>query len=160
MFPTSHNSLSFSFRPSLRTELMVAQSNKQSRAAEARKRAATSTATMLPYDVPTLFFHKFASCFNQLQAPMTRAGGASAGRKPLNLFSHGQLEAAFAVVKRLLDKPLLATLDAAAADVFAAGSAGQRFPYKSVSETLTLTLVSMMRELLRNANGKIRLLNG
>jgi hypothetical protein len=77
---------------------MVAQSNRQSQAVEARKRAMPShRATLQLYDPASYFFHKFGSCFNQLQAPLTKAGGASAGYETLDVFDHSSIEVSLSV---------------------------------------------------------------
>jgi phosphatidylinositol 4-kinase len=57
------------------------------------------------------------------------------------------------LAKRILTKDVLAFLDEQSAEVFA-NSHAKVFPYKSVSQTLTLVMVSLLRELLKPQNGK------
>ncbi|EYC21934.1 hypothetical protein Y032_0018g3619 [Ancylostoma ceylanicum] len=59
-----------------------------------------------------------------------------------------ELESLFDTVQQLLNKDILTQLDNHATDVYT-GSFIKRFPYKTVSETITLACLSLLREVLR-----------
>ena len=60
----------------------------------------------------------------------------------------------FQIIKKLLARDLLKFLDDACAEVFNSKSIAV-FPYKSACEIVNLVMVSMLRELLLNAEGKM-----
>ncbi|KAK6019332.1 proteasome activator pa28 beta subunit [Ostertagia ostertagi] len=64
------------------------------------------------------------------------------------LLNNKELESLFDTVQQLLKKDVLTQLDNHATDVYT-GAHIKRFPYKTVSETLTLTCLSLLREVLR-----------
>ncbi|XGW14011.1 hypothetical protein V3C99_000358 [Haemonchus contortus] len=64
------------------------------------------------------------------------------------LLNNKELESLFDTVQQILKKEVLTQLDNHATDVYT-GSLIKRFPYKTVSETLTLACLSMLREVLR-----------
>ena len=122
-----------------------------------------SQASVQPYDPTTYFFHKFGSSFNQLQvfflhialldsvdafffqAPLTKTnfkaqdGGVC--------FKEATIRNIFQMILKFLDKTLLDYLDNLADDIFVSQTI-RVFPYKSFSETLSLVLISLLRELL------------
>ena len=57
------------------------------------------------------------------------------------------------MITNLLNKDLLSFVDELSREVFASGSV-RVFPYKTMSETLNLVLVSMLRELVKAHDGK------
>lgn len=62
-------------------------------------------------------------------------------------FSSSQLQTLVSVAKRLLSKDILKNLDNMAYEVYTTGNL-QRFPYKSFSETVTLVVVTLLRDVL------------
>jgi hypothetical protein len=56
------------------------------------------------------------------------------------------------LAKKILTKDILAFIDEQASEVYLAGHA-KVFPYKSLSQALTLAVVTLLRELLRPQNG-------
>nr|CDJ89167.1 Protein Y75B8A.24 [Haemonchus contortus] len=64
------------------------------------------------------------------------------------VLNNKELESLFDTVQQILKKEVLTQLDNHATDVYT-GSLIKRFPYKTVSETLTLACLSMLREVLR-----------
>ncbi|PIO77057.1 hypothetical protein TELCIR_00850 [Teladorsagia circumcincta] len=64
------------------------------------------------------------------------------------VLNNKELESLFDTVQQLLKKDVLMQLDNHATDVYT-GAYIKRFPYKTVSETLTLTCLSLLREVLR-----------
>uniref|UniRef100_A0A1I7XCJ4 HEAT repeat-containing protein 1 n=1 Tax=Heterorhabditis bacteriophora TaxID=37862 RepID=A0A1I7XCJ4_HETBA len=58
------------------------------------------------------------------------------------------LEALFDTIQRLLKKDILITLDNHSTDVFSASSI-KRFPYKTISETITLACVTLLRDVVQ-----------
>ena len=56
-----------SFRPTLRTDLMVHQTNKKTQQPLKQRLLQSQQSTFEGFDQTTYFFHKFGSCFNQLQ---------------------------------------------------------------------------------------------
>ncbi|KAK6746150.1 hypothetical protein RB195_012331 [Necator americanus] len=59
-----------------------------------------------------------------------------------------ELESLFDTVQQLLNKDILMQLDNHATDVYTASSI-KRFPYKTISETIILACLSLLREVLR-----------
>ncbi len=70
-----------------------------------------------------------------------------------DIFPVKHIRTVFDHITKLLDKDLLEFLDSVALDVFNSGAV-KRFPYKSVSETLSLVLVSLLRELVKKASSE------
>ena len=63
------------------------------------------------------------------------------------------MQVIFELITNLLNKDLLSFVDELSREVFASGSV-RVFPYKTMSETLNLVLVSMLRELVKAHDGK------
>ncbi|XP_024081194.1 phosphatidylinositol 4-kinase alpha isoform X2 [Cimex lectularius] len=98
----------------------------------------------ITYDPTTYYFSKFGSSF--YQATHTRMTVVE--KRPSIQFSIAHLQSVLACAKKLLTPDLLATLDSQASTIFYSGQV-RVFPYRSVSETLNLVLVSLLRELLK-----------
>eukprot|EP00094_Tigriopus_californicus_P003842 TCALIF_03698-PA protein Name:"Similar to PI4KA Phosphatidylinositol 4-kinase alpha (Homo sapiens)" AED:0.07 eAED:0.07 QI:1/0.8/0.75/0.93/0.86/0.93/16/174/2161 len=142
------NVVDLSFRPSLRTDLMVHQSQMQS--ADRKKVAFQSQQSVVPYDPTTYFFHKPGSSFNQLQAPLTHTVQEYWTESNKVTFSVEQVQDIFREVCRTLTKETLDFLNVISLDVYMAGTL-KTFPYKTFSETTNLVLVSMLRELIQSS---------
>ena len=71
----------FSFRPSLRTDLMVHQSNR--RAIEQNRDHSSQPLDV--YDASTHYFHKFGSSFNQVGASNCQVNADLTSQVPANL---------------------------------------------------------------------------
>ena len=112
------------------------------------KMAFQSQTLVQPYDPTTYFFHKFGSSFNQLQAPLTRSL-SSTDKKGLICFKETTIRNVFQIILKLLAKDLLDYLDNLADDIFVSQTI-KVFPYKSFSETLSLVMISLLREMLNN----------
>jgi len=162
------SAVDLSFRPSLRTDLMVQQGQRNSRRAAAAALAMSKRPTAAggggssgkDGDQSWYFFNKFGSCFNQLQAQftaVTAGGGADSSINnaanshqfdyPVELF-----EELFELTKEILCKDFLHFADKVGAEGYKAAGGGciKKFPYKTLSETLHLVFVSMLRELVVN----------
>eukprot|EP00095_Tigriopus_kingsejongensis_P007429 maker-scaffold443_size169656-snap-gene-0.12 protein:Tk07429 transcript:maker-scaffold443_size169656-snap-gene-0.12-mRNA-1 annotation:"phosphatidylinositol 4-kinase alpha isoform x1" len=149
IFDSPENIVDLSFRPSLRTELMVNQSQRQS--IEKKKLSFQSQQSVVPYDPTTYFFHKAGSSFNQLQAPLThaRANLEPSDQREKVLFPVKHLQVIFEQICQTLSKDTLEFLNTIALDVYTSGTL-KIFPYKTFSETTNLVLISMLRELIQN----------
>ena len=62
----------FSFRHNLRTDLMVHQTNKKTQQPLKKMLLQSQQSAIENFDQTTYFFHKFGSCFNQLQVALQR----------------------------------------------------------------------------------------
>ncbi|CAB3384659.1 Hypothetical predicted protein [Cloeon dipterum] len=86
-------------------------------------------------DPTTNFFTKIGSSFTQLP-------------NSTSFYSIIHLQSVLALAKKILTKDILAFIDEQAAEVYLAGHA-KVFPYKSLSQALTLAVVTLLRELLK-----------
>ena len=141
---------------------MVHQSQRQSD--EKKLIAFQSQQSIQPYDPTTYFFHKYGSSFNQLQAPLTHTGrsktehGADETDSGSGVaFPVEHIKGLYKLVVKLLSTELLSFLDGISLEVYQSGSL-KVFPYKSLSETLNLVMVSMLRELVKDSAGNFKLL--
>ena len=145
---SSDSVVDLSFRPSLRTDLMCHQSEKQ----KERRTVGAGAGEVEPYDLTTIFFHKIGSCFNQLQSPITAVHCSSSGldRSECPAFREAAVRKIFQMVQtKFLSRDLLEFLDSLTNDIYVTKSV-KVFPYKSISETLTLVLISLLRELVHS----------
>jgi hypothetical protein len=62
-------------------------------------------------------------------------------------------QSVLALAKKILTKDLLAFIDEQASEVYLGGHA-KVFPYKTLSQALTLAIVTLLRELLKPQDGK------
>ena len=101
-----------SFRQSLRTDLMVHQSNssgsKKSNLISAEQRRLLNTEVIAP-DMSEVMFNQVGSCFNQLQMSNTKIGQSKQDETEEDLISDMKissdyLENMFKLCKRLLDR--------------------------------------------------------
>jgi len=149
---SSDSVVDLSFRPSLRSDLMCHQTEKQ-RSMDKRV-CFQSQSSVQPYDPTTFFFHKFGSSFNQLQAPLTRTTttfGPSVKVDGTLKFKEAMIRNIFQMILKFLSKEMLEFLDNVAGDIFVSNSI-KIFPYKTFSETLSLVLISLLREILHDQN--------
>lgn len=119
----------------------------------------------VPYDPTTHFFTKFGSSFNQFPNMRTYEHYSNMDdddENPRKLktkvpFPVNHLQRIFDLSKKLLTKELLQHLDEQAEDIFQLNlvSNASRYGYKSFSETITLVIVTLLREILQNQNGEI-----
>lgn len=143
----------FSFRPSLRTDLMCHQSQRQN--SDKKKINFQSQQSMMqPYDPSNYFFNKFGSSFNQLQAPLTCTYFGLNMEVDTVVFPADMIPAVFEIVAAMLDKAKLKALDNIALDVFNSGLV-KVYPYKSLSESMNLVLVSLLRQMVKDHDGTV-----
>ena len=145
---SSDSIVDLSFRPSLKTDLMCDQSEKQK---DNKKTSAKGLSNgMEPYNLTTVFFCKVGSCFNQLQSPLTKTKSAQRDQGPM--FKEATIRNIFQMIQdKFLMSDLLQFLDNLASDIFVSNTI-KVFPYKSFSEALYLVLLSLLRELLQSSN--------
>lgn len=105
----------------------------------------------IPYDPKTYFFTKIGSSFNQFTC--MRLPTETNSKKPKIQFPINHLQSIFAIAKKLLTKELLEYLDEQACDIFNLHQI-KLFGYKSFSETINLVIVTLLKEILDNQNGK------
>lgn len=116
---------------------------------ESKLRASLQTYYSVPYDATTYFFSKYGSSFNQF--PNMRFYEAPT-KKPKIKFPIQHLQTIFAIAKKLLTKETLDHLDEQAGDIYSLHQI-KSYGYKSFSETVTLVMVTLLRELLQNQSG-------
>ncbi|XP_021707661.1 phosphatidylinositol 4-kinase alpha isoform X5 [Aedes aegypti] len=100
----------------------------------------------VPYDPTTYFFSKYGSSFNQF--PNMRFCDSPEKKNRLQ-FPINHLQAIFALAKKLLTKETLEHLDEQAGDIYSLHQI-KPYGYKSVSETINLVMVTLLREILQN----------
>lgn len=103
----------------------------------------------VPYDPTTYFFSKYGSSFNQF--PNMRFCDTLEMKNPLQ-FPISHLQTIFALAKKLLTKETLEHLDEQAGDIYSLHQI-KPYGYKSVSETINLVMVTLLREILQNQTG-------
>ena len=117
---------------------------------EKQKEKRASAGVIQPYDLTTIFFHKIGSCFNQLQSPMTDTVSSRVNTAGTPAFREAAVRKIFQMIQaKFLARDLLEFLDSLTNDIFVSNSV-KVFPYKSFSETLTLVLISLLRELVHS----------
>lgn len=141
--------ISNSFRQSLRTDLMVHQSNTSGKrptlmSAEQRRLLALNNEKPVT-NFSEIMFNKVGACFNQLQMNLTTIHGIPAMKPPAKY-----IEEIFQISKRLLEKDLTLKLDKMAEE---AALSLISYPYKSFSEATNFITTSMLRELLQTSSG-------
>ncbi|XP_013387820.1 phosphatidylinositol 4-kinase alpha-like [Lingula anatina] len=94
-------------------------------------------------DPATFYFNTPGSCFTR-----KRNKGPTPGQRLIS-FSSSDVQLLLTWARKLLSKEKLQSIDVAASSLFA-GSQHQRFPYKSFSETISLVLVAMLRDILKH----------
>lgn len=117
----------------------------------------------VPYDPTTHFFTKFGSSFNQFPNMRTHEHYADTEiektiKKSMEKVSFpvNHLQRIFNLSKNLLTKELLQHLDEQAEDIFQLNlhsNSSRTYGYKSFSETISLVIVTLLREILQNQNG-------
>lgn len=117
-----------------------------------------------PYDPTTHFFTKFGSSFNQFPNMRTfeHYSEGDPDKLPKKIkekvsFPVNHLQRIFNLSKNLLTKELLTHLDEQAEDIFQLNllsNSSRINGYKSFSETITLVIVTLLREILQNQNGE------
>ncbi|XP_065089538.1 phosphatidylinositol 4-kinase alpha isoform X1 [Ochlerotatus camptorhynchus] len=100
----------------------------------------------VPYDPTTYFFAKYGSSFNQF--PNMRFCDTPEKKNRLQ-FPINHLQTIFALAKKLLTKETLEHLDEQAGDIYSLHQI-KPYGYKSVSETINLVMVTLLREILQN----------
>ncbi|XP_062554225.1 phosphatidylinositol 4-kinase alpha isoform X2 [Armigeres subalbatus] len=100
----------------------------------------------VPYDPTTYFFSKYGSSFNQF--PNMRFCDSPEKKNRLQ-FPINHLQTIFALAKKLLTKETLEHLDEQAGDIYSLHQI-KPYGYKSVSETINLVMVTLLREILQN----------
>lgn len=110
------------------------------------KRPSLQTFYSVPYDPTTYFFTRFGSSFNQF--PNMRFCETPVKKTRIS-FPIQHLQTIFAIAKKLLTKEILEHLDEQASDIFSLHQI-KGYCYKSFSETITLVMVTLLRELLQN----------
>ncbi|XP_040569252.1 phosphatidylinositol 4-kinase alpha isoform X2 [Lepeophtheirus salmonis] len=143
-----------SFRPSLRADLMVYQSHRQSLSYQ-KKLAFQSQQSVQPYDPTNYFFHKYGSSFHQIQAPLTKtctSHGMFDTCKNKLAFPSEHIESLFRLVKKTLNKEVLEFLDNLCVETFDLESLKQ-WPYKTFLEIVSLSMISVLREVLHTSHG-------
>lgn len=118
----------------------------------------------VPYDPTTHFFTKFGSSFNQFPNMRTfeHYSEGDPDKLPKKIkekvsFPVNHLQRIFNLSKNLLTKELLTHLDEQAEDIFQLNllsNSSRINGYKSFSETITLVIVTLLREILQNQNGE------
>ncbi|RWS14888.1 phosphatidylinositol 4 kinase-like protein [Dinothrombium tinctorium] len=99
-----------------------------------------------------IFFFKFGSCYSQLtRNDETEFSNLENTEKPFS-FSLLHLQKILSVSKRILSRELLQSLDELASDVFNSSNISS-FPYKTLSEILTLTTLALLKELVSTEKG-------
>lgn len=116
----------------------------------AKDRPTLQTYFSVPYDPTKYFFSKYGSSFNQF--PNMRFN-ETPEKKAKIYFPIQHLQTIFAIAKKLLTKELLEHLDEQAGDIYSLHQI-KAYGYKSFSETITLVMVTLLRELLQNQSGK------
>ena len=144
----------FSFRQSLRTDLMVHQSNTTGRkptlmSAEQRRLLALNTENTT-LDMSEVMFNKIGACFNQLQKPKTNIGNPAASADACLKTPGVFVEEIFKICRKLLEKDLHQILDKLAEE----NSGNPSYIYKSYSEALNFTATSLLREMLHSCESK------
>ena len=129
---------------------MYYQSEKQK---ENKKSSSVSASGVEPYNLTTLFFCKVGSCFNQLQSPLTSIKNPSRGEEArIPVFKEAATRNIFHMIQdKFLMSDLLQFLDNLASDIYVSNTI-KVFPYNSISETLYLVLLSLLRELLQSSS--------
>ena len=112
-------------------------------------RASLNTYFSVPYYATTYFFSKYGSSFNQF--PNMRFFETPV-KKPKIQFPIQHLQTVFSIAKKLLTKETLEHLDEQASDIFSLHQI-KAYGYKSFSETISLVMVTLLRELLQNQTG-------
>lgn len=117
------------------------------------------TKNEIPYDPTTYFFAKIGSSFSQLPTTTNcysiihlQARICIGFLFSLTNVALSKFQSVLALAKKILTKDILAFIDEQASEVYLAGHA-KVFPYKSLSQALTLAVVTLLRELLRPQNG-------
>lgn len=94
------------------------------------------------YDLHEFFFTKYGSSFSSVEVDIFL-------KETNNLhFSIVHLQSVFEAAKCVLNRDLLVSLDAISSEIFSKGELKQ-FPYKSFTETLTLVMLTLLKDLLQ-----------
>lgn len=93
-----------------------------------------------------IFYYKYGLCFSQYRRTNDLDFALVRNQLPLN-FKFNQLQSVLQMAKKLLSKDNLQKMDEESSEVYFNHQNGL-YPYKSVSEILTLVTVNLLRELL------------
>ncbi|XP_076062775.1 phosphatidylinositol 4-kinase III alpha isoform X2 [Oratosquilla oratoria] len=104
------------------------------------KRPSLQSQQSVPYDPKIYFFQKYGSSFGASLPQVAQYDHTL-------VFPVQHLQTVLASTKKLLAKEVLSFLDEIARDVFASGQL-KIFPYRTLKETVSLVMVTLLRELL------------
>ena len=100
-----------------------------------------------------IFFYKYGLCFNQFRRTNDLDFALLRNQLPLN-FTLNQLQAVLKLAKKLLSKDNLQRMDKGSLEIYLNHQNGL-YPYKSISEILTLVTVNLLRELLSSMDNNL-----